>query len=234
MLIERGWQSLSPSFHFLDVLFCMREKELSCRVIFVRHGQTDFPIDRIYCDDKENPELNADGKRQAESAARFLREVDIDAIYASPVRRTRMTAEAIAKYHGLSVEFDQSLVERHFGIWEGLYFDEVERDYPDEFVAWKRDQAGFAPQGGESAYDLFDRVSCFLQKIIAENRGRTIVVVTHVGPIRVLVAQAVGMSIDSFRVLRIDPASLTRVDFGSKQNNLVFLNYVDDTRMVNL
>ncbi len=205
----------------------MREKELATKVIFVRHGQTDFPLDRIYCDDREDPELNQSGKSQAQSAGHLLKHVGVDAIYASPALRTVMTAKAIAEHHsGLTIEYREALRERRFGVWEGLFFGEIEQGFPEDFLLWKKDQAGFSPEGGESAYDLHNRALSTLSEIISENEGKTVVVVSHVGPIRVLLADAVGMPVANFRSLRIDPASLSRVDFGKKQNNLVCLNYV--------
>ncbi len=212
----------------------MREKELSTRVIFVRHGQTNFPIDRIYCDEREDPALNEDGKAQAKGAADLLKNMEIGAVYASPALRTRMTAGAIAKHHGLGIEYNDALRERRFGIWEGLYFHEIEQNFTDEFQQWKQDQAGFAPSGGESAYDLYDRAALVLDRIVADNRGNTVVVVSHVGPIRVLLAESIGMPVQSFRSLRIDPASLSCVDYGSKQNNLLLLNYVEQSRLLGL
>jgi len=210
----------------------MRERELSTRVVFVRHGQTDFPIDRIYCDGIEDPALNESGMFQAKSAAAFLKDVDISAIYASPALRTTMTAKAIAQHHNLDVEYSDALIERRFGVWDGLYFHEIERDFPDEFQQWKRDQAGFAPKGGESAYRLHERASLFLAGAIEKYRGKTVVIVSHVGPIRVLLANSMDMPIELFRSLRIDPASLSRIDYGKTQNNLVFMNYVALDRLI--
>lgn len=204
----------------------MREKERSTRVIFVRHGETDFPIDRIYCDEREDPSLNSSGVAQAGQAAEWLRSVPVDALYASPCLRTKMTAETVLASHpGLNAMFDDRLRERHFGIWEGLYFSEIERDFPLDYQAWKRDQAAFKPDGGESVHDLAGRVVSAVRDIVTRHRGETVVVVAHVGPIRVLVAKALNMPVESYRQLQIDPASITIIDYGSTQNNLILLNF---------
>lgn len=73
----------------------MRDKEQTTQVIYVRHGETDFPLDRIYCDNQEDPALNRAGMEHAEQAAGFLANQDVAAIYASPCRRTSMTAEQL-------------------------------------------------------------------------------------------------------------------------------------------
>ena len=203
----------------------MRDKEKTTQVIYVRHGETDFPIDRIYCDSQEDPDLNSQGRNQAEQAAQCLSKIDVAAIYASPCRRTNITAEAIAKYHKCLVQQDRALVERNFGVWEGLYFHEIESQFPDQYKEWKQNQAAFKPDAGESVYDMADRVCTRIDQIISEHMGQCVVIVSHVGPIRVLVASALGMPIEGYRQISIDPASMSRVDYGRSQNNLILLNF---------
>ncbi len=203
----------------------MREKEKTTRVIYVRHGQTDYPLDRIYCDSKEDPELSSLGIEQAEQAAKFLEKQEVAAIYASPCLRTSMTAEAIAKFHTHPVKYDDALVERNFGDWEGLYFHEIESQFPSLYKEWKQNQAAFKPVNGESVYDLAARVGSAKDRIIEEFAGRCVVVVSHVGPIRVLVADALEMPVERYRQLSIEPASLTQIDYGASQNNMILLNF---------
>ena len=202
----------------------MREKEPSTRVIFVRHGITDFPKDRLYCDDKEDPALNKLGLQQAQMAADMLQNEHIDAIYTSPLRRTLMTAEAISNKAKVQLQTDHALKERPFGIWDGLFFDAIERDFPDDYLAWKKNPATFVPEGGESIYDLWARVKDVLDQIILNHHGKTVVVVTHVGPIRVIISQSINMPLENYRQLTVDYGSLSRIDYGKRQNNLIYLN----------
>lgn len=204
----------------------MREKEKSTRVIYVRHGETDFPLNRIYCDSQEDPPLNEKGMRQAEQAAEFLSNVDASAIYASPCCRTRMTAEAIALNHSrLAIDFESDLMERNFGVWEGLYFEEIESRYPELYGEWKRNQAEFTPEQGESVFDLTGRVKQVMERVLRKHAGETVIVVAHVGPIRVLIANALEMPLNGYRRLGVDPASAACIDYGSTQNNLIFMNF---------
>lgn len=202
----------------------MREKERSTQILFIRHGKTDFPLDRIYCDDREDPPLSAEGERQVAVTAKLLSTVGLAAIYTSPTCRTSATAHALAAGHGLTPVPVPALRERHFGIWEGLYFHEIERDFPDAYARWKRDHAGFKPEGGESVHDLLQRLSAWLNGIISTHAGRLIAVVSHVGPIRAAVAAAIGLPIEHYRRLNIDYASVSQVHYGRKQNNLITLN----------
>lgn len=205
----------------------MREKENSTCIIFVRHGRADFPHDRLYCDEREDPPLTEEGILQAQHAAALLEKQEIDVIYSSPMRRTRSTAELIARNGNVPVLYSAKLKERPFGIWDGLYFDEIARDYPEQFQAWKRDPISFVPEGGETITEHKERVTQALAEIIDNHRGRRIVVVSHVGPIRMWITDALSMPLSAYRRLTIDYASVTRINYGSKQNNLVYMNISD-------
>ncbi|MBI5450193.1 MAG: histidine phosphatase family protein [Gammaproteobacteria bacterium] len=210
----------------------MREKEQSTRIIYVRHGKPDFPHDRLYCDDREDPVLTAEGLQQAQAAARQLASIepDVDRIYVSPMQRARLTAEPIIQAYGVPHTVDVDLKERPFGAWDGLYFDAIERDFPDQYRAWKQDPVMFVPQGGETIHAHRDRINGVIHRIIERHPGETIVVVAHVGPIRMCVTEALQMPLESYRRLTVDYASLTRVDYGRRQHNLVYMNLYDRIR----
>ena len=205
----------------------MRSKEESTNVYFLRHGQTDFPIDRIYCDDKEDPSLNTNGIYQAKCAAVLLKKERISAVYASPAKRTQMTARELSEVSGLEVEILPEWVERRFGIWEGLYFNEIEKKYPKEYSNWKRNPVSFTPDLGETINDLRNRLSGSLDRLVTRHRGENIVIVTHVGPIRVSLCESLRIPIENYRQIRVDYASISRVDYGQTRNNLIKINQHD-------
>ena len=203
----------------------MREKEPTTTVIYVRHGKTDFPTDRIYCDNTEDPPLNAEGISQAQAAAKLIQvHCSIDLVYMSPSSRTRMTAREIAKDLKAPVFEDQNLCERCFGSWDGLYFKEIAQNHPEEYQLWRKDPVHYTPEGGETINDLLGRVTSAVRGMIDNNQGKTILVVSHVGPIRVCIAHAMKIPITNYRQLRIDYGALTRIDYGATQNNLVYAN----------
>ncbi len=204
----------------------MREKEPSTRIIYIRHGKTDFPLDRIYCDDKEDPELNSTGENQARQAFKFLEMTNIDAVYSSPTQRTLRTAQLIAPNHVDSIITLPQLKERHFGIWEGLYFHEIEQNFPNEYEQWKKDPTQFSPEQGESVLNLKQRLQNTIADIIRTNKNKTILLVSHVGPIRICVGDALQMPTEMCRQLRVDYASLTRIDYGTSKINLIYFNYL--------
>lgn len=212
----------------------MREKEKSTGVILVRHGKPDFPYDRLYCDEREDPVLTDEGHLQAAAAAELLRNEPVDVIYVSPMQRTLMTAQPIIDLLGVPVHTDPKLKERPFGSWDGLYFDAIQRDYPEEFKAWKRDPVSFVPDGGESIQDHMTRITGAVQGIVEAHPGQLIVIVMHVGPIRMCVTDALRMPLAGYRQLSVDYGSLTRIDYGKRQNNLIYMNrlasYTDNSR----
>lgn len=204
----------------------MREKEKSTGVILVRHGQPDFPRDRLYCDDREDPVLTEDGHRHAQEAASMLENEAVDVIYVSPLQRARMTAQPIIDKLSVPFHVEPKLRERPFGIWDGLYFEAIQRDYPEDFSSWKRDPVSFVPEGGESITDHMARICAAIQTIVQAHPGELIVIVMHVGPIRMCVTHALGMPLKGYRQLTVDYGSLTRIDYGKRQNNVIYLNRV--------
>ncbi|MFQ5468742.1 MAG: histidine phosphatase family protein [Gammaproteobacteria bacterium] len=203
----------------------MRETvKKSTRVIFVRHGQADFPTDRLYCDDSEDPALSELGQQQARNAAELLHGIEVDQVIVSAWKRTMMTAEAINQVLKAPLSTTDRLRERPFGVWDGLYFKDIERDFPEDFRAWKADQVNYVPEGGETIPELRERVNTEINSIIQAHLGKTIVVVAHVGPIRVMIADAIGLPLANYRQLNIDYASISQVDYGQRLNNLIYLN----------
>lgn len=203
----------------------MRIKEKSTNIIYVRHGQTDFPLNRIYCDRHEAPPLNDEGIKQAMFAAKILQKHLISAIYVSPAKRTKSTAEIISSQIKIPLTETFELRERDFGVWEGLYFEEIEKKFPEEYFHWKKDKAGFKPEGGESVLDMANRLKLLINHILEQNAGETVIIVSHVGPIRVLLSQAMYIPLDYYRQLRIDYGALSRVDYGASQNNIIYINF---------
>ncbi len=203
----------------------MRVKEPSTTIIFIRHGSTDFPEDRVYKGDN-GPDLNTEGRLQAERLGGWIKEGDIAAIFVSPTTRTIQTATPIVKTLKLEYKILDNLKERGFGIWEGLTFREIEERYADGLEKWKRDPINYTPEGGESIIDLQKRVSDVVQYIVQEHKGKKVVMVTHMGPIRVAIAMALQIPLTNYRHVQIHPGSSTRIDYGITAANLIYLSAI--------
>src|SRR2546429_2630188 len=131
--------------------------------------------------------LTDTGIRQAAAAAKRLASAGIDAIVASPLQRTVRTAEEVAAVTGIPVLTDEGLRETDFGAWEGLTFAEVRERFPDDLDAWLASAKAAPSGGGESFATVARRIAVTRDKLIARHAGRTVLLVTHVTPIKTLV-----------------------------------------------
>jgi probable phosphoglycerate mutase len=185
------------------------------RILLLRHGQTPLSVDRRYSGRGE-PALTPLGERQALGAARRLSAMDsVDAatpIVSSPLGRTRQTAAAVADATGGTVEINENLIETDFGTWEGLTFTEAAERDPELHRKWLSDTSVPAP-GGESFDMVHRRVLKVRDDLFAAYGGRTVVVVSHVTPIKSLLRLGLDAGPSLLYRLHLDLASLSIVDF---------------------
>jgi probable phosphoglycerate mutase len=199
-------------------------KALLGTVILCRHGATDYHPDRFY-EQGDGPPLNAQGLGQAEALARWFdrQSLPIAGLYVSPTLRTRQTAAAVERVVGVPNAAWPELAERSMGRWNGRLVDEVRREDPDGWMAWKADPLGFAPKGGESLEAFGQKVEATLADLIARHPGGIIVAVTHVGTIRAALCAALGCALEHGKRLVIEPGSLTRLDYTTGWPNVVWM-----------
>jgi probable phosphoglycerate mutase len=184
------------------------------RLLLLRHGQTELSVHRRYSG-RGNPALTELGRRQADAAARYLAQRGgISAVFASPLQRAYDTAAAAAKALGLDVTVDDDLIETDFGAWEGLTFAEAAERDPELHGRWLRDTST-APPGGESFDAVADRVSTARDRIVAAQQGTTVLVVSHVTPIKMLLREALDAGPGILYRLHLDLASLSIAEFYS-------------------
>jgi alpha-ribazole phosphatase len=193
------------------------------KLILVRHGQTEWNVQRRYQGQTDIP-LNDVGRQQATALALRLEGEDMAAIYASDLKRTRQTAQAIAERCGLLVHDEPRLREMCFGDWEGLTHAEIEARWPDEQAAWYADPTNVAPPGGETLAQVVTRVKAAANDIVREAQERTVALVAHGGTLRVLVCQAMGIEPPAFWRLRADPASISELHVYDQTAILARLN----------
>ncbi|QUR68032.1 bifunctional RNase H/acid phosphatase [Mycobacterium spongiae] len=182
------------------------------RLLLLRHGQTDLSAQRRYSG-RGNPGLNQVGQRQAQAAARYLAQRGgIGAVVSSPLRRAYETAAAAAGALGMDVTVDDAFIETDFGAWEGLTFAEAAERDPELHSRWLRDTS-ISPPGGESFDDVLVRVRRGLDGIVAGNSGSTVLVVSHVTPIKIVLRLALNAGAGILYRLHLDLASLSIAEF---------------------
>jgi ribonuclease H / adenosylcobalamin/alpha-ribazole phosphatase len=178
--------------------------------LLLRHGETPLSAERRFAGRGDFP-LTEEGLRQADAAAdRLAARGGIDVIVTSPLRRARQTAEAVARATGAPLQADDGLAEVDFGKWEGLSFAEASERWPDQLSAWTG-SVDVAPPGGESFADAIRRVDAALDRLLAEHQFRTLLLVSHVSPIKIAVCRAMLAPPASLFRFQLDVASLCEI-----------------------
>jgi broad specificity phosphatase PhoE/ribonuclease HI len=182
------------------------------RFLLLRHGQTELSTQRRYSG-RGNPALTDVGCRQADAAAQYLASRgNIAAVISSPLQRAYDTAARAAKALGLDVTVDDDLIETDFGSWEGLTFGEAAERDPELHRLWLRNTSVTPPEG-ESFDRVADRVQRARARIISEYGGETVLVVSHVTPIKTLLRIALDAGPGILYRLHLDLASLSIAEF---------------------
>lgn len=183
-------------------------------LILVRHGVTRHTERKAFSGSGgDDPELTEAGRDQAARAGAYVATLGgVDAVIASPLRRTQETAAEIAAVVGREVRLDAGFAEVAFGDWEGSTFPEIMKGWPDDLQRWL-DSTAVAPPGGESMNAVRTRVLAARDQVFAERQGQTVVIVSHVTPIKVLVAEALGAPLRTIYNMELAPASITTVQW---------------------
>lgn len=180
--------------------------------VLLRHGQTAYSLDKRFSGIGD-PELTDVGRAQAAAAAKRLsRRTDLAAVVSSPLRRARATAQAVADLLGRPVAVEEDLRETDFGDWEGSTFAEVRARWPAELTAWL-DDPDLAPPGGESFTATTVRVRAALRRLCTAYAGQTVLVVSHVTPIKTLARLALEAPPVALHRLHLDLAGISEIDW---------------------
>jgi probable phosphoglycerate mutase len=185
-------------------------------LILVRHGATSLTADKRFSGGlaSSNPGLTDEGRAQVREVADWLAPLgeSVEVVVTSPVRRTRESAEILAARLGRDLVEEPGFAEMEFGAWDGLTFAEVRERYPDEIQGWLG-ALDVAPPGGESFGEVEKRVVAGLEQVLADHAGQTVLVVSHVTPIKILVARAVAAPLSALFRMELSTASVSVVSF---------------------
>ncbi|MFJ8080835.1 bifunctional RNase H/acid phosphatase [Streptomyces sp. NPDC096205] len=197
--------------------------------VLLRHGETPLtPQKRFSGSGGTDPALSEVGREQAERVAVALaRRGTIQEIVASPLARTRETAGIVAARLGLEVTIEDGLRETDFGAWEGLTFGEVRERHPEDLNAWLGDPEAHPTGGGESFAETAERIAATRDKLVAAYAGRTVLLVTHVTPIKTLARLALGAPPESMFRMELSAASLSVIAYYADGN--ASLRLLNDT-----
>ena len=171
---------------------------MTTTVLLVRHGQTRSNVSGYYMGWSEE-DLNDVGYIQARKLASRLADLPIAAIYTSPLRRVHTTASLIAEPHRLEVKPIDDLIEIRLGDWQGLHESEIARRWPELWKQSEVDPSMLAMPNGESFSQVADRAVKAFETVVAANRDRHVVIVTHDIVVRILVAHVMGVTYSIYR-----------------------------------
>ena len=139
-----------------------------------------------------------------------------EAIFCSPMLRTKATAQPLCAALGIQLELRDGLKEIHYGKWEGQTVETVSRDYHDDYIRWSADPAWYPPTGGELAVAIASRAMLVIEEIKQKYSSGDILIVSHKATIRIMLCNLLGIDVGRFRYrLGCPVGSVSIVEFGS-------------------
>ncbi|HET9893554.1 MAG TPA: histidine phosphatase family protein [Streptosporangiaceae bacterium] len=187
-------------------------QEAPTRTVLLRHGDTRLSPEHRFSGLCDEP-LSAEGSRQVSAAAhRLALAGGFDAIVSSPLRRAAATACIVADELGLAVTMDEDLRETDFGKWEGFTMAEIQDRWPEAAAAWQRDPE-LAPPEGESFADTARRVNRACERLLRQYDGRTVLLVSHITPIKILLCRALGAPLLSLYRIYLGSACINEIQW---------------------
>lgn len=184
------------------------------RLLLVRHGETLANREFRYIGSRDDA-LSARGVQQAQQLAQAFTPIALSAVYSSPLQRAYQTALPLATQQQLPVQVLADLTEGRFGAWEGLSRAEVLAQDRSQLLAWEQDPT-LTPPGGESFAAVQVRVVAAVERLAVLHPGQTIVLVSHVGPIKTLLCHALRAPLCSIFSIFIDPATISAIDWKNR------------------
>jgi broad specificity phosphatase PhoE len=184
------------------------QSESICRLVLVRHAASQGS--GTFVGQNDEP-LSAAGHSQLKELARKLAAFRFDAVFASDLERARATAAAVRRL-GLELQIRPGLREMHFGRWEGLSWDQIEKQHRRLARLWLRDFPLRSIPGAERFAQFKKRVKTELKKIVSSNAGQCVLVITHAGVLRVALGDALGMKDRNCFRLAQDPCAINVID----------------------
>ncbi len=202
-----------------------RDSLMMTRVLLVRHCEAQGNFKRVF-QGHTDAEISENGKVQLELLSVRCRNMEIDAIYSSPLKRAYQTAEAVNTYHRLPIQIDAGLIEIDGGCWEGQLWEKLPELYPEDARAWNARPCDFAPEGGEPMRSVYDRIWNAVTGIVRKNPGKNICVTSHGCAIRNFLCRAMGKPIEELNdVDWCDNTAISIIDFDEGMNpHIVLLN----------
>ncbi len=192
-------------------------------VYLVRHGQTAWNKEEIFRGRSDIP-LNETGLREAELAGEFLKSMEVEAIYSSPLARAWQTAQRIAGFHRLDVRPLEGLTDMSFGHWEGRSLEEVKERDGENYRRWREEPHLLKLQGGESLDEVRTRAMAALTEVILRHPEKVIILVSHRVINKLLICGVLGLDNSHFWQIGQDTTSINLIRYREGKYVLSLMN----------
>lgn len=194
---------------------------MKTRLIFVRHAEAEGNVNRVFHGWTDG-EITEKGHIQARKAAERLKEVDIDVIYSSSMKRTLQTAKYISQVKNLPIKRTDKLKEINGGDWEGRHWDELPVKWPQEHDTWENKPHIHRMPNGESMEEFQQRLIEEVKYIIENNKGKNVCIVTHGTAIKALMCYFLGCKLEEMlNISWYDNTSVTIIDYENDEFNVI-------------
>jgi len=211
-------ESLNQIGHLGEAFPKPREGHVGPRLLLVRHGETEWNRQTRFQGQIDVP-LNDNGRKQAQQAAQFLKEIPLDFAVTSPMVRPKETAEIILKEHPhVQLQLHAELSEISHGLWEGKLEAEIEQLYPGELQRWRETPAEVQMPEGENLQQVWDRAIAAWNEIVrtagaSDTHPKTGLVVAHDATNKVILCYLMGLGIEDFWTVKQGNGAVTVIDY---------------------
>jgi len=199
-------------------------------IIFLRHAQAENNAKRILAGRTEGVHLTKTGIEQAEQIAKYLKPLDISAIYSSPIERASHTAEIVAKNRSLEVVLDERLTEIDMGKFTRMNYDDMFAKYGNIFLKFYENDPVIAEHEVETFPQVQSRILDMVNHIVEKHKNENVILVTHMDPIKSMLSTVMGLKPKALFELIIANASLTIVKEQDKKFSLSAINAMNVDR----
>lgn len=195
-----------------------------CKITFIRHGSTLYTEENRLFDDENYPPINENGREEMEKISEWVKNkgLKVDKIYASSALRTIQSARILSKKLKQDFEILTDLKSRRAGLWSGLSFEQIEEKCPNMLEKYHKDPENYWPEGGENTLELNKRVKATISKIIEENIGNRLIVITHGEVIQATIANALEIPPKNQFKVHIPTGSATQISYYKDWASLVY------------
>lgn len=180
------------------------------RLILIRHGETDYNLHSMYCGFSDPP-LNNTGLLQAQKVKEKMKHVKVDKVFSSDLKRAHEMARII--FEGMDIEKLPELREMNFGVFEGLKHEEIMAKYSKVYTEWIDNPDKIKIPEGEHLLDVEKRINYKIMEICDSFRNKTIAIIMHQGPVRVLLCKILGYDRRMFWQVKQENGAINIIDY---------------------